>query len=148
MGLQRSTVGLMIYAALAGVSAVALSAFAAHGLEKVAPTGAQGVAWFVQATDFQMNHTLAIMLLALLTDRFVEGLSRKLLLASAVLMAIGIILFAGSLYSLSFNGPGALAPLGGFSSMTGWIIMGVGGIVGLKRGEIGTGYRTQPQAAE
>ncbi|MBL8628922.1 MAG: DUF423 domain-containing protein [Rhodospirillaceae bacterium] len=148
MGLQRSTVLMLVYAAIAGVSAVALSAFAAHGLEKVAPTGAQGVAWFVQATDFQMNHTLAIMLLAVITDRFVDGLSRKILIASAMLMGVGIILFSGSLYSLSFNGPGNLAPMGGFSSMTGWILMGVGGFVGLKRGEIGSGYRAQAQPAE
>lgn len=146
MGLQRSTVAMFVFAALAGVSAVALSAFAAHGLEKVAPTGAQGVAWFTQATDFQMNHTLAIMLLAVLTDRFVDGLSRKIFLGAAVLMGVGVILFSGSLYSLSFNGPGNLAPMGGFSSMIGWIIMGVGAVVGLRRGEIG--YHAQPQAAE
>ncbi len=144
MSLQRSTVAMLAYAALTGVTAVAASAFAAHGAEKVAPAGIKAVAWFTQASDFQMNHTLAIMLLAIMTDRFVDGLSRKMLIASAVLMGIGIILFSGSLYSLSFDGPGNLAPTGGFSSMLGWIVMGVGAVVGLQRGEIGAAYRAQP----
>jgi uncharacterized membrane protein YgdD (TMEM256/DUF423 family) len=135
---------MLVFAALTGVTAVAASAFAAHGAEHNAPAGLKAVAWFTQASDFQMNHTLAIMLLAIMTDRFVDGLSRKILIASAVLMGVGIILFSGSLYSLSYNGPGTLAPMGGFSSMIGWIAMGVGAVVGLQRGEIGAGFRAQP----
>lgn len=148
MSLHRSSAAMIVYAALAGVSAVALSAFAAHGLEKVAPTGAQGVAWFVQATDFQMNHALAIILIALLSERMSEGLARKMVQGAAALMAVGIILFAGSLYSLSFNGPGDLAPFGGFCSMIGWLVLGAGAVVGARRGEIGARYGAQAHPAE
>jgi len=144
MSLHRSTTAMIVYAALAGLSSVALAAFAAHGLEKVAPTGAQGVAWFIQATDFQMNHALAIILIAVLTDRMADGLARKMIQGAALLMAAGIIFFAGSLYALSFNGPGDLAPVGGFCSMIGWLIFGAGAVVGMRRGEMTANFRAQP----
>jgi uncharacterized membrane protein YgdD (TMEM256/DUF423 family) len=148
MTLRKPTAVIIAYAALAGCSAVALAAFAAHGLKNVAPTGDQGVAWFTQATDFQMNHALALVLLAILTDRMVEGLARTMLLGTAALFALSILLFPGSLYSLSFNGPGDLAPVGGFCSMIGWLIFGVGAVLAAWKGELARGYRAQPHAAE
>jgi uncharacterized membrane protein YgdD (TMEM256/DUF423 family) len=148
MSIRRSTAALIVYAAIAGLSAVALAAFAAHGLEKVAPTGAQGVAWFMQATDFQMNHALAIVLLAIIAERLVEGLARRMVQVAAVLMAAGIVFFAGSLYSLSFNGPGDLAPVGGFCAMLGWAVFGAGAVLAARRGELGAALRAQPHPAE
>lgn len=148
MNLRNVTAGLIAYAAIAGLSAVALSAFAAHGLSKVSPTGEQGVSWFIQATDFQMNHALALILVAILTDRMADGLARNACLLAAALMGVSILFFSGSLYSLAFNGPGTLAPVGGFCSMTGWAIFGVGAILAARRGAFGAQSNVRPQPAE
>lgn len=148
MALRRITATIIAYAALAGLSAVALAAFAAHGAEKVAPTGVQAVAWFTQATDFQMNHALALILIAILTDKMADGLARTLCLGAAGLMALSIVLFPGSLYSLSFNGPGDLAPIGGFCAMTGWAIFGLGAVLAARKGEFNARANLQAQPAE
>jgi uncharacterized membrane protein YgdD (TMEM256/DUF423 family) len=148
MTLRKSTAAIIAYAAVAGLTSVALAAFAAHGLSKVAPTGAQGVAWFTQATDFQMNHALALILIAALTDRMADGLARNICMVAAALMSVSIIFFAGSLYSLSFNGPGDLAPVGGFCAMIGWAIFGGGAILAARQGEFAARLRPQTQPAE
>ena len=148
MTLRKTTAAIIVYAAIAGLTSVALAAFAAHGLSKVAPTGEQGVAWFTQATDFQMNHALALILLAVLTDRMADGVARTICLVAAGLMSVSIILFAGSLYSLSFNGPGDLAPVGGFCSMIGWAIFAGGAVLAARKGEFTSRLRPQAQPAE
>lgn len=147
MSIRRSTSSIIAFAAIAGLSAVALSAFAEHGAAKIAPAE-KAVSWILQATDFQMNHALALILIAVLTERMADGLARTLCLGSAALMVLSIFFFPGSLYSLSFNGPGDLAPVGGFCAMIGWAVLGIGALVGARKGEFAPNMRVQVQPAE
>ncbi len=147
MSLRRSTSFIIAFASIAGLSAVALAAFAEHGAATVAPA-AKAVSWILQATDFQMSHALALILIAVLTDRMADGLARMMCLGAAALMALSILFFPGSLYSLSFNGPGDLAPVGGFCAMIGWAIFGIGALVGARKGAFSPSMRVQAQPAE
>ena len=126
-----SRFAMVLYAigALCGLLSVALAAFAAHALANVAPTGEQAVIWFKEATAFQMNHALALIFVAAISDRLQGAGGRNLMRAAAVFLAAGAILVPGSLYSVSFGGPVFLAPFGGTAAMIGWALFGVGAVV-------------------
>jgi uncharacterized membrane protein YgdD (TMEM256/DUF423 family) len=146
MTLPRSAVLLLAFSGLSGLLTVALAAWAAHGLAAVAPAGDQAVVWFVQATDFQMSHTLAVVLMVLVALRL-SGLAAKLVMAGAWLQALAIVLFPGSLYSISFGGPGILAPFGGFAAMIGWALLAVSVLASLRQGAAAFGA-ARPHPAE
>ncbi len=101
-------------AALLAALAVAIGAYAAHGMRATAT--AEAVAVVQTAVQYQMWHALALLGLALLPD------TRWRQLAAGLFVA-GIVLFSGSLYVLSFTPlrPGLLTPLGGLLLMTGWL---------------------------
>ena len=128
MTLSKRAVYVIVFASLNGLCAVMLSAWAAHGLEAVAPTGAQGVKWFEQGTQFQMWHVLALFMTAGVYDRVPVGRPKLLVTGATVCFAISIILFSGSLYAVTFGGPATLAPLGGLSAMIGWALFGLGAL--------------------
>lgn len=72
---------------------------------------------------YQMFHALALLLLVLLSDRGIPGLS-----LAAGCFAAGVVLFSGSTYLLCLGiGPRALlghvTPLGGLSLILGWLIL-------------------------
>lgn len=101
-------------AALFAALAVAIGAYAAHGMRATAT--AEAVVVVQTAVQYQMWHALALLGLALLPD------TRWRQLAAGLFVA-GIVLFSGSLYVLSFTPlrPGLLTPLGGLLLMTGWL---------------------------
>ncbi len=113
-------VSLYMFAGLSGLITVALAALTSHGLAGLAPTAEQAVEWFKIATEFQMNHTLGVILVTAISERLVLGRARSVMRASAVLLAVGAVLFPGALYSLSFLGPSFFAPWGGIAAMAGW----------------------------
>lgn len=133
MTFSRFAVGMYVFAALSGLIAVALMAFTSHGLLQVAPTGEQAVTWFKIATSWQMDHTLALILVTAIADQVSNDRARKVMRVAVVLMAAGALLFPAALYSLSFHGPSFFAPWGGFAAMAGWILFGVGALLTLKR---------------
>ncbi len=126
MKLSRFAAGMFAFAGLSGLLAVALAALAAHALAGIAPTGEQAVIWFKEATAFQMTHTLALILVTIVAERAETGLAQRILRIAAVFMAAAVLMFPGSLYSASFNGPVMLAPFGGVAAMGGWALFGVG----------------------
>ncbi|MEQ8735691.1 MAG: DUF423 domain-containing protein [Rhodospirillaceae bacterium] len=128
MFLSRTAIYLIIFAALNGLIAVITGSLAAHGIDAIAPAGEKAVSWFYDASDFQMKMAFGIVFVALLHDRVAEGRPRKLMLATSVLFGIGIFCFSGALYSLSFEGPGIFAPVGGLSAMLGFICLAIGAI--------------------
>lgn len=146
MSIRRSTAAFITYAALAAGTSVALAAFAAHGLKNIAPTGEQGVIWFTQASEFQMNQALGIVLVALLSEHIAEGLAHKVVQLGTLLLSVSIIFFSGALYSGSFNGPIFFAPWGGTSAMLGWLTVAVGTVLAVTRGDLSA--RLQPHPAE
>ncbi len=103
-------------AAISGLAAVALGAFAAHGL-----TDPQAKAW--AETGFQQHafHTLACFAALWLNQ---QG-ARSARFAPAFFLA-GILLFSGALYALALGAPRDMAiaaPIGGVSFMLGWLTL-------------------------
>jgi uncharacterized membrane protein YgdD (TMEM256/DUF423 family) len=139
------------FAGLAGATSVGLAAFAAHGLAKMTPVGEKAVALFGQATDFQMTHTLALIMATLLAERVGAGWAQKVLRLSAILMALGALLFPTALYSASFGGAQFWAPWGGQAAMVGWLAFGIGALMTLRGESSGASDHVralQPHAAE
>jgi len=114
----------LLFAAFFGFTAVALGAFAAHGLKSRLP--AEMLVVFQTGVQYQMLHALALLMLALLA-RHVSTLA---LLAAGTLFVLGIMLFSGSLYLLTLTGTlslGMITPIGGVAFLAGWFCLGIVG---------------------
>jgi len=117
-------------AAANGLMAVAMGAFAAHGLRSV--LDAEALGWVETASRYQMWHALALLGVALLSGRPQPVRHRRLLTAVAWAFLAGTVLFAGSLYLLALTGVRAFAwvtPLGGLALMAGWLGLIVFGLL-------------------
>ncbi|MEM7580879.1 MAG: DUF423 domain-containing protein [Cyanobacteria bacterium P01_A01_bin.80] len=110
-------------AAIFGSSSVAAGAFAAHALkEKISE---HYLEIFQVGARYQMYHALALFLVAVL---IISTQSQTSLVVSGWLFVIGILTFSGSLYALSLTGIkilGAIAPIGGFAFIVGWLSLAV-----------------------
>lgn len=108
-------------AAFLGAIGVILGAFGAHGLRnKVAENLLEA---YKTGVHYQMFHALALFGVALLMQRWGEKTS---LIASGALFTLGVLLFSGSLYALTFGGPrwlGPVTPLGGLMIIGGWVAL-------------------------
>tara|TARA_Y100001001_G_C7873635_1_gene262059 strand:- start:235 stop:594 length:360 start_codon:yes stop_codon:yes gene_type:complete len=107
---------ILAIGALFGLLAVGLGAFGAHGLEGKLMEKAVG--WWETATLYALGHGVVLTALGLAKKLGLTGLD-----GPGVMFAIGIILFAGSLYLMSLGAPrwfGAITPLGGVSFLIGW----------------------------
>jgi len=114
----------LMLSAFFGFTAVALGAFAAHGLKSRLPVDLLAV--FQTGVQYQMLHALALLGLALLARQA----SSTALLAAGTLFALGILLFSGSLYLLALSGIrglGMITPIGGLAFLGGWVYLGVVG---------------------
>lgn len=114
---------LTIAPVLAGLS-VALGAFGAHALKERLSSRALEI--FETGARYQMYHALALLLVAVLLSRLET--EQPLLTTAGSAFLIGVVLFCGSLYALSFTGIkwlGAVAPLGGLAFMVGWACLAV-----------------------
>lgn len=108
---------------------VALGAFGAHGLEgKVAD---KAVKTFETAVRYQMYHVFAIALAGILYKEF----TNKWIRTSGIFFLIGILLFSGSLYVLTyaaasvspnFKWVGPVTPVGGLMLIIGWLCLALG----------------------
>ena len=109
---------------LAGLS-VMLGAFGAHSLKSLLTE--KKLATFHTATDYLGYHALGLIAIGILILVLNEELRTKLQ-RSARWISVGIILFSGSLYVLTFDGPrffGPITPLGGLCFMIGWVTLAV-----------------------
>ena len=105
---------------LAAFLAVALGAFAAHGLK--ARLDAAMLATFETGVRYHMYHALALLAVGWAATRW-PGAAVN---ASGWLFVAGIVLFSGSLYVLSLTGVrwlGAITPLGGLAFLAGWLCL-------------------------
>ena len=106
----------MMLAALNGFVAIAVGAFAAHGVhdpaaKELLKTGAQ----------YGFMHTMATFACA----TFMQIGARRARFAPAFFLP-GAVLFSGSLYALAFGAPrwlGAITPLGGLLFLAGWLTL-------------------------
>jgi uncharacterized membrane protein YgdD (TMEM256/DUF423 family) len=105
--------------ALAGLGAVGLSAWAAHGAPAVLAPGA--LESLRSAITMQGWHALALLAAGLFAERR-GGLLPHLVGAA---FAIGLILFCGAVYAGALGGPplGGIAPIGGTTLMAGWALL-------------------------
>jgi uncharacterized membrane protein YgdD (TMEM256/DUF423 family) len=106
----------IILGSLAGFGAVAMAAYAAHGVPDPA-------AQHVVASGVQMQgwHALALLGVGLWVPR-----GGRLADAAGAAFAVGLVLFCGAVYSLALAGVswGPLAPTGGILLMIGWLLLG------------------------
>jgi uncharacterized membrane protein YgdD (TMEM256/DUF423 family) len=112
----------LVAAGLNGLMAIAMGAFAVHGLRSVLDADALG--WIETASRYQMWHALVLFGVALLLVRAQPYPHRRLLQAIGGAFLAGIVLFAGSLYLLAFTHVRAFAwvtPFGGVVLMAGWL---------------------------
>jgi len=103
--------------------AVALGAFAAHGLKDILDAYSTGI-WNT-AVQYQMFHAGGLLAVGILMSRKLMG-NVKLLNIAGWCMNIGILLFAGSLYTLAVTGIGklgAITPFGGVFFLISWVCL-------------------------
>ena len=109
--------GFFALGALSALMAVVAGAFGAHGLR--AMLSAESLAVFETGARYQMYHALALLAAGWAAHRWPCRAAR----AAGLLLAVGTVLFCGSLYALALGAPrwlGAVAPLGGLAFMAGW----------------------------
>lgn len=120
----------IIVAAIAGGIAVALGAYAAHGLEKsltAQDVSPEDIALKLEQTrtavQYQMIHAVAILAMAAV------GLTRhRPGAAAAWLWSAGCLMFSGGIYSLAIAdriGHWAIVPAGGLCFILGWAAVGL-----------------------
>ena len=117
-------------AAANGLIAVAMGAFAAHGLKD--RLSGEALGWIKTASDYQMWHGLALLAISMLGRSCIGGALK----AAAAAFLIGIILFSGSLYLLAligWRGFAWITPLGGTALLLGWAFLLWCGIAGATR---------------
>ncbi|MCB1678574.1 MAG: DUF423 domain-containing protein [Halioglobus sp.] len=105
-------------ASFSGMLAVVFGAFGAHALKNRLDDDALGV--YATAVQYHFYHSLALLAVGVIA----MGQPQTVLLkSSGWLFFIGILVFSGSLYLLSFTGMrwlGAVTPLGGLAFVGGW----------------------------
>jgi uncharacterized membrane protein YgdD (TMEM256/DUF423 family) len=115
----------MTLGALAGLVAVAMAAYASHGLPperaSLAMTGASLGAW----------HALALLGAGLLAERR-RG---RLVHVAAGCFAAGTLMFCGGVFlrALSDASLGVVTPLGGVTLLVGWGVLGVAALLAPER---------------
>jgi uncharacterized membrane protein YgdD (TMEM256/DUF423 family) len=114
--------GWIAIAARSAAFAIAVGAFAAHGIDPSTEVGRKAREWLQTGSQYEMIHALAILAVVVL----VRGalLNGRIALVAQCLFLAGGVLFPGALYSLAFGGPrwfGAVAPLGGTAFILGWL---------------------------
>ena len=100
--------------------AVGLGAFGAHGLKNIAST--EQLAWWHTATLYLLVHAISLLIIGLLIRLNYATQT------SAWLLQIGVIIFAGSLYSMALGAPrwfGAITPIGGVLMIASWLWLAV-----------------------
>lgn len=119
----------LLVSALSGALSVALGAFGVHGLKKV--VSPEMLVVYQTGVQYQFIHSLALLALAILllvpATQAVKGLVKW----SANLMMLGIVLFSGSLYTMTFMSVsggfpawlGPITPIGGLAFIMGWIFL-------------------------
>lgn len=120
--------------ALLAALAVALGAFAAHGLKEV--MGAEQLGWWQTGVQYQAWHAVGLIALAV-----VPGARQP-----AFLIASGTILFSGSLYLMALTGArwlGMVTPAGGLLMIAGWLLLASRGLRSIGKADRKPNRRSQ-----
>ena len=120
-----------VFILLGAINALLSVVFGALGSHSLGLTGGALASWHT-ATEYQMHHALALVLIGLVDDRW----PRTVILWSGVLIQLGILLFSGSLMVRLATGVGAygsLTPYGGLALLGGWLLLAIGVIRASRR---------------
>ncbi len=121
----------LVYSGFSGAIAVALGALGAHFLKTKVAAGVltlDNLQAFETAARYQMYHSIALIAVALLTEKIKNNLLPK----AGYCFMIGIVLFSGSVYLLStasliglsdVHWLGPITPIGGLFFITGWLLL-------------------------
>lgn len=113
-------------AGVMGALSVALGAFGAHSLKRI--VSPEIIATFETGVRYQFYHTFALLLVAILYERFPD---KRVIWAGYNFIA-GMFLFCGSLYILTalnstnavgLRKIGILTPFGGLFFIAGWLLL-------------------------
>jgi uncharacterized membrane protein YgdD (TMEM256/DUF423 family) len=123
-GMQRTWIAL---GALAGLTAVAMAALAAHGAGGLDPAA---LAMLRSGIEMQGWHALALLACGLWAPR-----GGRLADAAAAAFAVGLVLFCGAVYALGLGDVrlGMVAPAGGALLMVGWLLLGLSAVIAIRR---------------
>jgi uncharacterized membrane protein YgdD (TMEM256/DUF423 family) len=105
---------ILALAALSAAMAIAAGAFGAH-----AAATPQAAEWLRTGGTYQLVHAIAILALVRL-----PGVDGRSLDKPSILLLIGSLIFAGTLYAMAFGAPrwfGAITPIGGSLLILGWL---------------------------
>ncbi len=108
-------------AAVFGFVAVGLGAFGTHALDAHFTANPNRETTYETAVQYQMFHVVGLLAIAWLDTRAHSRITKT----AGWLFTAGILLFCGSLYILAvfqISAMGAVAPLGGLSFLTGWVL--------------------------
>jgi uncharacterized membrane protein YgdD (TMEM256/DUF423 family) len=116
----------LIWGTIMAALAVALGAFAAHGLQQLT-SDEKILQGFKTATQYQFYHAIGIILVGVLIDKY----AGKCMQFAALSFLTGTICFSGSIYLLTYFklqaiSPGALVfitPIGGLLFIIGWLLI-------------------------
>ncbi len=100
---------------------VALGAFGAHGLKSRLSEEMMQI--YQTAVQYHMFHSVGLLLVGIVAQWMTNS---SLLNWAGWSMAVGILLFSGSLYLMSVTGMrwlGAITPLGGVAFLMGWLLL-------------------------
>lgn len=123
---KESSVILQQIASALGATSVGLGAIGAHALRKKLEQRGMMSAWNT-AILYQLFHSAALVGIAALAK---DSAQEKQLTRAGQVMAVGSLLFSGSIYMLCFEiGPkyivGPTTPIGGFFMIGGWVMLGM-----------------------
>jgi uncharacterized membrane protein YgdD (TMEM256/DUF423 family) len=102
--------------------AVAMGAFGAHALKERLDEYSHGI--YEKAVFYHFIHGIGILIISLFGRTGV--LSASGVERAGWLLALGIVLFSGSLYALAISGVrilGAVTPFGGVAFILGWVLL-------------------------
>jgi uncharacterized membrane protein YgdD (TMEM256/DUF423 family) len=108
---------------LAGLTAVAMAAQAAHGMAWLDPPA---LAMMRSAIEIQGWHALALLACGLWSPS-----GGRLADWAGAAFALGTVLLCGAVYAVALSGVrlGLIAPLGGTLLMVGWLLLGLSAVV-------------------
>jgi uncharacterized membrane protein YgdD (TMEM256/DUF423 family) len=122
--MQRTWIAL---GALAGLTAVAMAAVAAHGLGGLDPAA---LAMVQSGIEMHGWHALALLACGLWAPR-----GGRLADAAGAAFAVGLVLFCGAVYAPGLGGVrlGMMAPAGGTLLMVGWGLLGLSAVAATRK---------------
>jgi uncharacterized membrane protein YgdD (TMEM256/DUF423 family) len=123
MNLLKTSRTFIIIGAISGFLSISFGAFGAHAIKQWMSPDLMAI--YQTAVSYQVYHSLGLILIALVYQQQ----QNRLIKTAGWLMLAGIIIFSGSLYTLSLTDTrwlGAITPIGGTLLLSAWLLLALG----------------------